>query len=89
MHPKLIRFTAAWCKPCQRLAPLLEGMRPEFPGVDFEVIDIDQYPNLAAHYNVMSIPTLVIEVSGQVVKKWTGTVRIREVAAALREFSAE
>ena len=82
---QLIRFTARWCKPCQRLAPLLKGIEGEFPEVDFEVVDIDEHPVVAEAYGVMSVPTVLLKVNGQVQHSWSGGVTARNVAQRLRE----
>ena len=57
----LVDFFATWCGPCTMLAPTLEELSKEFSGsVKFFKIDIDQYPDLAAEYKIMSIPTVIL-----------------------------
>ena len=66
------RFTAAWCGPCKQLAPLMEQIQAELTDVNFETIDVDSNSDLAVKYNIRSVPTLVIEVDGQEVKRTLG-----------------
>lgn len=66
------RFTAAWCGPCKQLAPLVAQIQSEMTDVNFETIDVDSNSELAIKYNIRSVPTLVIEVDGQEVKRTLG-----------------
>lgn len=66
------RFTAAWCGPCKQLAPLIAQVQEELTDVNFETIDVDSNSDLAVKYNIRSVPTLVIEVDGQEVKRTLG-----------------
>jgi len=54
---KILRFTAVWCEPCKMLARNLENITTQVP---IQVIDIDQEEDLARHFNVRSVPTLVM-----------------------------
>ena len=73
----LVDFFAEWCGPCQMLAPLLEQL-----DVKVVKIDVDELPDLARQYRVMSIPTLMLFKNGQFVKKQLGYMPIE----ALKEF---
>ena len=73
----LVDFFAEWCGPCQMLAPLLEQL-----DVKVVKIDVDELPDLARQFRVMSIPTLMLFKNGQFVKKQLGYMPIE----ALREF---
>ena len=66
------RFTAQWCGPCKQLAPLVAQIQSEMTDVNFETIDVDSNSELAIKYNIRSVPTLVIEVDGQEVKRTLG-----------------
>ena len=73
----LVDFFAEWCGPCQMLAPLLEQL-----DVKVVKIDVDELPDLARQFRVMSIPTLMLFKNGQFVKKQLGYMPIE----ALKEF---
>ena len=73
----LVDFFAEWCGPCQMLAPLLEQL-----DVKVVKIDVDELPDLARQFRVMSIPTLMLFKDGKFVKKQLGYMPIE----ALREF---
>ena len=53
---KILRFTASWCEPCKALAKTIDRIDTEVP---IQVIDIDDQPELAQHFNIRSVPTLV------------------------------
>ncbi len=58
--PALIDFYATWCGPCRSLAPILEGVAEEYAGrVDVYKVDVDQAEELAALFNIRSVPTLL------------------------------
>lgn len=62
----LVDFSASWCGPCNMLAPVLEGVSEEMSDkVSFYNVDVDENPNLAALFNITSIPALVILKKGE------------------------
>jgi thioredoxin 1 len=56
----VMRFTAPWCAPCKMLAPVIQGLAQDFPDVIFETVDVDNNPDLAQHFNIRSVPTVLI-----------------------------
>ncbi len=69
----LIDFSAAWCGPCQMIAPVLEQVSEEYEGkVIFCNIDVDENPDLAGKYEVQSIPALVLLKDGKNVEMQIG-----------------
>ena len=62
----LVDFYADWCGPCRMISPFLEEIQSEI-NVDIVKVNIDESPNLASEYNVMSIPTLAIFKKGETV----------------------
>ena len=53
---KILRFTASWCEPCKALSKTIDRIDTEVP---IQVIDIDDEPELAQHFGIRSVPTLV------------------------------
>jgi thioredoxin 1 len=71
--PVVVDFWAAWCEPCRLIAPVVEELAGAYDGrVKFVKLDVDENPNLAAHYDVMSIPTLGVFVGGKMIGRITG-----------------
>ena len=68
----LVDFFAAWCGPCKMLCPTLDQIAEERPDVKICKIDVDQEPELAARYGVMSIPTLMVVKNGCITEQALG-----------------
>lgn len=57
----LVDFSATWCGPCKMLAPVLDQLSQSYEGkVNFYKVDVDESPDLAAQFNVMSVPCVVL-----------------------------
>ncbi len=63
----LVDFFANWCGPCRMLSPIIDEIAEDRNDFDIVKVDVDQNPNLAQQYGVMSIPTLMIFKNGKVV----------------------
>ena len=83
--PVLVDFWAEWCNPCKLVAPVLEEIANEH-GEKLQVVklNIDENPETARAYQVMSIPTMAVFSGGQLVKTIVGA---RPKAAILRELT--
>ena len=69
----LVDFFATWCGPCRMLAPVIDEVAAEKAGeVAVYKVDIDASPEIAAHYDVTSVPTLILFKDGEVVKQTVG-----------------
>jgi thioredoxin 1 len=71
--PVLVDFTATWCGPCKALAPVVEKVADEFAG-KFKVgkLDIDDAPEVAKKYRVLSVPTIMVFKGGAKVNHHVG-----------------
>lgn len=82
--PVLVDFFATWCGPCKMLAPTIDELASELAGTATVVkVDIDQSPDVAARYGVMSVPTLIVFENGQVKNQTVGVQPKQAVRALL------
>ena len=73
--PVLVDFYADWCGPCKMLTPVIETLATEYEGkIKIGKLNVDDAPNTAQNYGVMSIPTLLYIKNGEVVNKSVGVV---------------
>lgn len=64
--PVLLDFWASWCSPCRMIAPTIEEIAKENAGIKVGKVNVDEQPELASAFQVMSIPTLVVMQNGEV-----------------------
>lgn len=71
--PILVDFWASWCGPCQMIAPIVEEISNELSErIEVGKINVDEQPEIAIKYDVMSIPTLILFKDGKVVNTIIG-----------------
>ena len=71
-RPVLLDFWAPWCGPCRMVGPILEEIAAERPDIKVGKVNVDEQPELAGQFSVMSIPTLVVIKKGKVVNQAAG-----------------
>ena len=82
--PVLVDFWAPWCMPCSMIAPTVEEIAGEYKKkLKVCKLNVDEAPNTASSYGIMSIPTLAIFKDGQVMDKIVGVVSKSELKSAI------
>ena len=86
--PQVIDFNATWCGPCRMFAPTFEKMEKKYEGkITFQSVDVDENPDMAAQYEVQSIPTVVyINAEGKTVDVTVGLLSEEEFDARLQKL---
>ena len=85
----LVDFWATWCGPCRMQAPILEKLSEELSEDELKIlkIDVDENPETARAFGIMSIPTLLFKKDGQVVKQVAGVHTAAQIKAIIAELS--
>ena len=68
----LLDFWASWCAPCRRVVPIVEEIADERRDIKVGKINVDEEPELANKFSIMSIPTLVVMKNGKIVQQVSG-----------------
>ena len=84
--PILVDFWAEWCGPCKMIAPILSEIATEQPGIKIAKLNVDENPDIAMRFNVMSIPTLLVFNQGEVQKRLVGAKGKGQLLQELNEF---
>ena len=71
-RPVLLDFWAPWCAPCRMVGPILDEIAEERSDVKVAKVNVDEQPELAGQFGVMSIPTLVVMKEGRIVQQAMG-----------------
>jgi len=79
----LLDFWAPWCGPCRMVLPIVDEIAGERSDVKVGKINVDEQPELARRFGVMSIPTLVVMKNGRVVNQSTGAKPKKAILAML------
>jgi thioredoxin 1 len=82
-EPVLVDFWASWCPPCRTMNPVIEALARDFKVCK---VNVDNNQELAAHYNIASIPTLLIFHGGRIAARYTGVTSEAALRAQLQEL---
>ena len=80
----LLDFWASWCGPCRMVSPIIDEIAEETPSIKVGKVNVDEQRELAASFNVMSIPTLVVMRGGKVVEQVSGARPKQQILALLK-----
>lgn len=81
----ILYFSTTWCGPCKMFKPVVQEAMAE-TGVSVSFLDAEQNPDLAARYEIRSVPTIVVEQGGTVVSRKTGVMSKPQVIQLLNSF---
>lgn len=77
--PVLLDFWADWCMPCKMLSPIIDEVAEEKPDLLIGKINVDNEPDLAVRFGIMSIPTLIVMENGEEKNKAVGGRSLDEI----------
>lgn len=79
----LVDFWAPWCMPCRMLSPVVDAVSEEGTDAKIAKVNVDEQESLAARYDVMSIPTLIVFKDGKEVTRSVGVIPKKEIVKML------
>jgi thioredoxin 1 len=86
-QPVIVDFWAPWCPPCRIVGPVIEELAHEFAGkVKIGKIDVDQNPQIAGQYNVMSLPSVIFFENGQPMRTMVGAQTKEDYKQAIEQL---
>ena len=82
-RPVLLDFFASWCGPCRMVGPILDEIAEEREDIKVCKVDIDEQPELASRYRIMSVPTLMVLKNGQIMEQSIGAKPKHQILAMI------
>ena len=79
--PVILDFFASWCGPCRMVGPILDEIAEEREDIKVCKVDIDEQPELASRYRIMSVPTLMVLKGGRIVEQSVGAKPKHQILA--------
>lgn len=79
----LLDFWASWCGPCRMLSPIIDEIAGERSDIKVGKVNVDEEPELASQFKIMSIPTLLVIKDGKVINQSMGVIPKEQVLALL------
>ena len=76
---ELLHFTANWCKPCEKMQPIIEQFLLDNPDIIYKKIDVDHNPDPVKMNNVMSVPTFIVKKNAEESKRHSGIATLEEI----------
>ncbi|MCD4828894.1 MAG: thioredoxin [Candidatus Cloacimonetes bacterium] len=81
----LVDFWAPWCGPCRMITPSVEELSSEMEDVNFAKVNVDDAPDIASQYKVMSIPTLIVYKNGEPQDSIIGVVPKKKIRKSIEK----
>ena len=80
----LLDFWASWCGPCRMVSPVVDEIAEENPDILVGKINVDEEPELAAAFDIVSIPSLFVLKNGKITNKTVGAIPKEQILALLK-----
>ncbi|MFA6819863.1 MAG: thioredoxin [Bacteroidaceae bacterium] len=85
--PMMIDFSATWCGPCKKMAPIIEELGKKYDGrIIVGKVDVDENPEITSQFGIRNIPTILFFKDGQVVDKTVGAIPANDVEAKMEKL---